>query len=175
MALMLLGSQSEETLLCIPGRSLYRGASQSAVRRLCLSLCTVWPSHSQWPSEQISFITTMCLLTLQLSCRLVLAKHQITRVCQHPLQPIFDSLRLLASPKIKIAFERKDAYECDGHTVHKLSQRRLTADWLAPRKSDCSRMCSNVSSDWQPSYIKATRQVQEIFKMAGYFPDRPRT
>jgi len=26
--------------------------------------------------------------------------------------------------------------ECDGHTVHKLSQRRLTADWLAPRESD---------------------------------------
>jgi hypothetical protein len=26
--------------------------------------------------------------------------------------------------------------ECDGHTVHKLSQRCLTADWLAPRESD---------------------------------------
>jgi hypothetical protein len=30
-----------------------RGASQSAVRRQWLSLCTVCPSHSQWPSEQI--------------------------------------------------------------------------------------------------------------------------
>jgi hypothetical protein len=36
--------------------------------------------------------------------------------------------------------------ECDGHTVHKLSQQRLTADWLAPRESDCSRMHSKVSS-----------------------------
>ena len=43
--------------------------------------------------------------------------------------------------------------ECDGYTVHKLSQRRLTADWLAPRESDCSRMHSNVSSDWLPSYV----------------------
>ena len=31
------------------------------------------------------------------------------------------------------------------------SQRRLTADWLAPRKSDCSRMRSKVTSDWLPS------------------------
>jgi len=50
--------------------------------------------------------------------------------------------------------------ECDDAlTVHKLSQRPLTADWLAPRESDCSRMRSNVSSDWLPSYIKATRPV----------------
>jgi hypothetical protein len=31
---------------------------------------------------------------------------------------------------------------------------------------------SKVSSDWLSSYIMATRQVLEIFKMAGYFPDR---
>ena len=63
--------------------------------------------------------------------------------------------------------------ECDGHTLHKLSQRRLTAELLAPRESDCSRMRSKVSSHWLPSYIKATRPVLEIFKMAGYFPDSP--
>ena len=34
------------------------------------TLCTVWQSHLQWPSEQISFITTMRLPILQLSCRL---------------------------------------------------------------------------------------------------------
>ena len=65
--------------------------------------------------------------------------------------------------------------ECDGHTVHKRSQRRLTADLLVPRESNCSRMRSKVSSDCLPSYIKATRPVLEKFKMAGYFPDRPRT
>jgi len=64
--------------------------------------------------------------------------------------------------------------ECHGHTVHKLNQRRLTAYSLAPRESDCSRMRSKVSYYWLPSYIKATRTVLEIFKMAGYFPDNPR-
>ena len=36
-------------------------------------------------------------------------------------------------------------------------------------------MHSKVSSDWLPRYIKATRPVLEIFKMAGYFPDSLRT
>jgi hypothetical protein len=61
--------------------------------------------------------------------------------------------------------------ECDGHAEHKLSQRRLTADLLAPRESDSSRKSSKVSSDWLPSSIKATRPVLEKFKMAGYIPD----
>jgi len=45
-----------------------------------------------------------------------------------PLQPRFGSLRLLAFPIAKVAVEREDICECDGHTVHKLSQQRLTAD-----------------------------------------------
>jgi len=45
-----------------------------------------------------------------------------------PLQPRFGSLRLLAFPKVKIAVENEDICERDGHTVHTLSQRRLTAD-----------------------------------------------
>ena len=65
--------------------------------------------------------------------------------------------------------------KCDGHTVHKLSQQCLTADWLAPRESDCSWMHIKVSCDWLPSYIKATQPVLEIFKMDRYFPDRPHT
>jgi len=38
--------------------------------------------------------------------------------------------------------------KCDGHTALKLSQGRLTAEWLAPPEGNCSRMCSKVSSDW---------------------------
>ena len=91
-----------------------------------------------------------------------------------PLQPTFGSLLLLAFPKVKIAVEKQEVCECDGHTIHKLSQRRLTADWLAPQESDCSRMHIQVASDWIPSYIKATRPVPEIFKMTWYFPDSPR-
>jgi hypothetical protein len=55
-----------------------------------------------------------------------LAKHHITHVCQP--QSRFGSLPFLAYPKAKIAFEREEICECDGHTVHKFSQRRLTAD-----------------------------------------------
>ena len=80
----------------------------------------------------------------------------------------------MAFPKAKIAVETEEICECDGHTVHNLSQRRLTADWLAPRESDYSRMHSTVSSDWLPTYIKATRPALEIFRMAGYFLDSPR-
>jgi len=32
-------------------------------------------------------------------------------------------------------------------------------------------MNSKISSDWLPSYIKATRPVLEIFKMVEYFLD----
>jgi len=50
-----------------------------------------------------------------------------------PLQPRFGSLRLLAFPRTKIASECEEICDCDSHTVHKLSQRCLTADWLVPR------------------------------------------
>jgi hypothetical protein len=36
-------------------------------------------------------------------------------------------------------------------------------------------MENRVYSDWLASYIKVTRTVLEIFKMAGYFTDGPRT
>jgi hypothetical protein len=88
-----------------------------------------------------------------------------------PLQPRFGSLRPLAFPKANIAIEREEIRECDSHSVHKLSQRRLTADWLAPRDGECSRMHGNVSSNWLPSYIKAMPPVLDTFKMDEYFPD----
>ena len=44
-----------------------------------------------------------------------------------PLEPRFGSLQLLAFPKTKIAVDMEDICEFDAHTVHKLSQRRLTA------------------------------------------------
>ena len=69
------------------------------------------------------------------------------------------------------AAEREEICKCGGHTVHKLSLRRLTARWLAPQESDHSQVCNEVSSDWLPSYIKATWPVLEMFKMAGYFPE----
>ena len=115
----------------------------------------------------------MRLPILQLSCRhfwqIITSPRSVS-----PLEPRFGSLRLLDFPKAKIVVEREEICDCDGQTVQKLSQRRLTADWLAPRDSDCSWMHSKVSSDWLSSYIKATRPVFEIFKMVWYFPDSPR-
>jgi len=90
-----------------------------------------------------------------------------------PLQPRFGSLRFLAFPKAKIAIEREEICECDSHPAHKLTEQRLTANWLAPWENDYSHMCSKVSSDWLPSYIKAVWTVVQILKMAGYFLDTP--
>jgi len=119
---------------------------------------------------------TMRLPILQLSCKLFF--FFFCKASRHPdlsapLQPKFGSLQLLAFTKAKIAVEREEICECNGHIAHKLTHRRLTADWLAPWESDCPRMYSKVSSDWLPSYIKATRLVREIFKIVGYFPDSP--
>jgi len=107
--------------------TLSRRASQLAVRCHWLSLCTVWPLHLQWPCGQVSF-TTMRLPILQL-CAGFFGKASYHPVLSAPLQPRFGSLGLLAFPKAKIAIEREEICEFDGHTVHKLSQRRLTADW----------------------------------------------
>jgi hypothetical protein len=45
-----------------------------------------------------------------------------------PLLTRLGFLRLLGFPKAKIAVESVEVCECNGHTVHKLSQWRLTAD-----------------------------------------------
>jgi len=124
--------------------------------------CVLWPSHSQWPSEQISFITTMRLRNLELSCRLFWQNITSRRSVSPPCRQRFGSLHLLAFPKATITVESEEICKCDSHTVHKLSLRRLTADWLAPRESVCSHFLSKVSSDWLPNYIKATRPVVEI-------------
>jgi len=64
-----------------------------------------------------------------------LAKHKIIQICQPPYS-------FMVFPEAKIAVGIAEICECDGHTVRKISQRRLTADLLAPWESDCSRMRS---------------------------------
>jgi hypothetical protein len=162
--LMQLGNQLEETLLPIHEQSLSREASQSAVIHRWLSSCTLRPSHAIWPSEQISFITTMRLSVLYLSCMLLWQT-----ITSAPLQSRFGSPRLLTFPIAEIAVERKVICECGGHTVYKLSQRHLTADLLAPRENGCSVLHSKVSSDWLPNYIKARPPVLEILKNGDPF------
>jgi hypothetical protein len=133
--------------------------------------CVLCDRHVHNDRASRCFITTMRLPILQLSFRLLWQSITSPRSVS-PLQPRFGSL--LGFPKAKILIEREVICECDGHTVHKLGQQRLTADWLAPWDSDCSWTHSKVSSDRLPCYIKATRPVLEIFKMDGYVPDSPR-
>ena len=120
--------------------------------------------HNDWASRSASSWQCACPFY---SSR---AKHHITQVCQPPYNP---DLWLLAFPEAKIAVESEEISECNGHTVHEVSQQCLTAERLAPRESDCSRMHSKVSSDWLPSCIRALRPVLEIFKTARYFLDSP--
>jgi hypothetical protein len=57
-----------------------------------------------------------------------LAKLYITQVYQPPYSTHLAPCDFWLFPKAKITVEREEVYECDGHTVHKLTQRRLTAD-----------------------------------------------
>jgi len=59
--------------------------------------------------------------------KVFLAKHRITQVCQHLYSPDFAPCDFWFFPKLKPQL-KEEICECDGHTVHKLSQRRLTAD-----------------------------------------------
>jgi hypothetical protein len=74
------------------------------------------------PADQLHHDNTPAHSTVLMQA--FLASHCITQFCQPP----YSSLRLLAFLKAKIAVEREETCECDGHTQHKLSQRRLTAD-----------------------------------------------
>ena len=85
-----------------------------------------------------------------------------------PLQPRFGSLRLLAFPKAK-AVEREEICECDGNTVHKLSKRRLTADWLHQGHATGSR---DIQNGWilpgQASYMQTTQCINLLRMVMSY-------
>jgi hypothetical protein len=75
-------------------------------------------------------------------------------VCPESIQPLWIPCELVRWPWCNLAASQRRTYcaSVNSHTVHKLSQWCLTADWLAPLESDCSQMHSKVS-DWLPSYI----------------------
>jgi len=102
-----------------------------------------------------------------------LAKHHITQVWQISYSTDLAPCDFLALFKAEIAIGREEICECDGHTIHKVSQQLFTVIWLVPGESESSWMHSKVSSDWLPSYIEVTRRVLKIFKLDRYSPDRP--
>jgi hypothetical protein len=141
------------------------------MRRRWLSLCTVWPSHSPFSSSSTAILAlgrTRSRREPNLGCR---GDWQTWVMWCFANKSLHESWRMGRRIVVMKLICSLGHCECNGHTVHQLSQRRPTADWLAPRESDCLRMHNKVSSDWMPSYIKATWPVLEILKMAGYFPD----
>ena len=67
--------------------------------RIFMSVCRyVLPSDR---AQQFSFITTMRLPILQLSCRIFVAKHHITQVCQPPYRPHLAPCDFWLFPKLK--------------------------------------------------------------------------
>jgi hypothetical protein len=116
----LAASQREETLLCIHEQSLSRGASQSAVRRRWLSLCTVRPSHSQISS----------LSTAILDLGKATSSREPNMGCRGADRPgwcdaLSKSLRefcIMGRRNVEMKLIcTLGQRECDGYTVHKLS------------------------------------------------------
>ena len=147
-------------------QSLSRGASQSAVRQRWLSVCTVWPSYSQ-----ITFLSTTILalgkarsrMKTNLDCRGVLTDLVDVILCQK--KSLHESctmgrrivvLKLICSP---------GHCECDGHTVHKLGQRRLTADWTRPRENEFHG-CT-VRSALTGCHATGSRDIQKGLILSG--------
>ena len=100
------------------------------------------------------------------------AKHHITQVCQLPYSLYLAPCDFGLFPKPKLLLKWRRSVNA-AITAHKLSQRHLTADWLAPWESDCSWMHIKVCSSWLSGYIKAIWPILKIFNMAMYFPGGP--
>ena len=60
-------------------------------------------------------------------------------------------------------------FECDGHTVHMLTQRHLRPYWIIVQWSYYSHMCIPVHSPWLLGYINVTQTVLGILTMARLF------
>ena len=103
VALISLGSQSEETFLHILEQSLFRVASQSAVRRRWLTLCTEYCvtvafkitkradqlHHDNAPGHSAALMQAFS------------AKHHIAQVCQTPYSPDLAPCEFWLFPKLK--------------------------------------------------------------------------
>jgi len=144
-------------------------------QRCWLSLRAVWPSHSEISSFPMAILAlgkagsrrephVGCRWHWQTWVMWCFAKKSPHKSCRMGRHSVVMKLICLLGH-----------CECDGRTLHKLSQLCLTADWLAPRESDYSWMHSRGSSNWLPCYIKATWLVLEIFNKDRYFLDSPCT
>ena len=67
-----------------------------------------------------SFIKTTCLLMHHISCRVFLAKHQITQVTQHPYSPDLAPCNFWLTPKLKSPLKEKRF-----QTVHEIQEHMM--------------------------------------------------
>ena len=65
-------------------------------------------------------------------------------------------------------------FECEGHTVHMLTQRHHRPHWLVQWSRHCSHMLILVHSLWLPGYITVSQTALILLTMTWFFPDRPR-
>ena len=65
-------------------------------------------------------------------------------------------------------------FECDGHTVHMLTQQCLLPPLTSTVKSSLFSMRIPIHFPWLPGYIDVSQTVLVILTMAGLFSDRPR-
>ena len=64
-------------------------------------------------------------------------------------------------------------FECNGHTMHMLTQWVYCPYWLVQWSHHCSHTRIPVHSPWLPGYIDVAQTILVILTMAGLFPDRP--
>ena len=61
--------------------------------------------------------------------------------------------------------------ECDGHTVHVLTQQHLLPPLTSTVKLSWFMRAGYTHEPWLPGYINVTQTVLVILTMAGLFPD----
>ena len=64
-------------------------------------------------------------------------------------------------------------FECDGHTVHLLTQRRLPPPLASTVKSSLFTHVHSNPLSLAASYIDVVQTILVILTMVGIFPDRP--
>ena len=113
-----------------------------------LSLCTVWPPHSQISSLSRAILVLSKARSRRepkLGCKWLTDLDDVMW-CFAKKENLHESCRMGRRIVVMKLICSLGHCECDGHTKYMLSQRRLTADCLAPQDSDYSRMHSKVSS-----------------------------
>ena len=64
-------------------------------------------------------------------------------------------------------------FECDGHTVHMLTQQHLPPPLTSTVKLSLFTHAFPVHSPWLPGYINVTQTFLVMLIMAGVFSERP--